>query len=198
MTVSAEYRARNRTAVLRAAARLFRLHGYHGVNIDRIMAEAGLTRGTFPTYFPSKQALFRESIGFEPDFGRRLSERPGDDPGGEAADVVADYLDPAHRHLTWPGCVLASLSQDVARGDDAVRAELSAVVEGLVREFARDLDGEDVQTRALQAVAMTVGALSLAKAADGTELADQISEAAIEGVRDLLSGGDATTPRRRA
>lgn len=198
MTVSAEYRERNRTAVLRAAAQLFRRHGYHGVNIDRIMAEAGLTRGTFPTYFRSKQELFRESLGFEPDLMRRLSARPGDDPGAEASAVAADYLDPAHRHLTWPGCVLASLSQDVARSDEAARRELAKVVEGLMGEFARGLEGGNAETRALQAVAMTVGALSLAKAMDGADLADRLSAAAADGVCSLLSGVRTTTPRRRA
>lgn len=188
MTVSAEYRERNRTAVLRAAARLFRAHGYNGVNIDRIMAEAGLTRGTFPTYFKSKKDLFNAAIAFEPDFERRLSERPGHDMNAEAASIVADYLNPAHRHLTWPGCVLASLSQDVARGDDTAREAFADVLRDLVIEFEHGIDDPvHPDPRALQAVAMSIGALVLAKACDGTDLADRISEAASGGVLRLLA-----------
>lgn len=189
MTVSAEYRERNRTAVLRAAARLFRQHGYNGVNIDRIMAEAGLTRGTFPTYFSSKKDLFRATIGFEPDFERRMSERPGDDLNAEAAAITADYLNPAHRHLTWPGCVLAALSQDVARADDTAREAFADVLRDLVIEFEHGIDDPvHPDPRALQAIAMSVGALVLAKACDGTDLADSISAAGSGGVAELLGG----------
>jgi len=187
LTVSAEYRERNRAAVLRAAAKLFRQHGYNGVNIDRIMAEAGLTRGTFPTYFKSKKDLFRAAIGFEPDFERRLSERPGDDLNAEAAAIASDYLQPAHRHLTWPGCALASLSQDIARAEPEARKAFADVLRDLVIEFEHGFDDPDhPDPRALQAIAMAVGALTLAKACDGTELADRMSEAASAGIRRLL------------
>lgn len=189
MTVSAEYRERNRTAVLRSAARLFREHGYNGVNIDRIMADAGLTRGTFPTYFKSKKELFSAAIGFEPDFERRLSERAGSDLNAEAAAIAADYLKPAHRHLTWPGCVLASLSQDVARAEPEAQEAFAEVLRDLVIEFEHGFDDPaHPDPRALQAIAMSVGGLLLAKACDGTDLADRVSEAASRGVGNLLSG----------
>ncbi|WP_417519653.1 TetR/AcrR family transcriptional regulator [Minwuia sp.] len=189
MTVSAEYRARNRTAVLRAAARLFRRHGYDGVNVDRIMAEAGLTRGTFYTYFKSKKHLFRAAIGFEPDFERRLSERPGKDLNAEAAAIAADYLNPDHRDRTWPGCAMASLSQDAARADAGTRSAFADIVRNLIIEFERGLENpQHPDPRALQAVAMAVGGLVLAKASDGTDLADQVSDAAAAGVRQILTG----------
>lgn len=189
MTVSAEYRERNRTAVLRAAARLFRLHGYNGVNIDRIMAEAGLTRGTFPTYFKSKKDLFRAAIAFEPDFQRRMSERPGEDYNAEAAAIAADYLKPAHRHLTWPGCVLAALSQDVARAGPEARETFADVLRDLIIEFEHGLeDPVHPDPRAVQAVAMSVGALILSSACDGTDLADSVARAATEGIGPLLEG----------
>jgi TetR/AcrR family transcriptional repressor of nem operon len=187
MTVSPEYRERNRTAVLRSAARLFRANGYGGVNVDAIMAEAGLTRGTFYTYFKSKKDLFRATIGFEPDFQRRMSERPGDDFNAEAVEIVADYLDPAHRHLTWPGCALASLSQDVARADDGAREAFADVLRDLIIEFEHGLDNPDhPDPRAIQAVAMSVGALILSKACDGIDLSDRISEAGAAGLKKML------------
>ncbi|WP_416899371.1 MAG: TetR/AcrR family transcriptional regulator [Minwuia sp.] len=177
--------------MLQAAARLFRRHGYGGVNVDRIMAEAGLTRGTFYTYFRSKQALFREAIGFEPDFRRRLAERAGADLNAEAAAVAADYLDPSHRHLTWPGCVLASLSQDAARGDAGDRAAVAEVLGDLVAEFQRGLDeipDGAPDPRALQAAAMAVGALVLAGATDGEPIADDVARAAAAAIPALLAG----------
>ena len=54
--------ARTRAEILEHAARLFRLRGYAGTNIDDIMLAAGLTRGAFYAHFKSKDDLFAEVI----------------------------------------------------------------------------------------------------------------------------------------
>ncbi len=186
MTVSPEYRARNRTQILRVAARLFRAHGFRGVNVDRIMAEAGLTRGTFYTYFKSKKALFAEAITFEPDFQRRMAERDRSDLNAEAIRIVSDYLNPVHRHLVWPGCALASLSQDAARADEEKRTAFAATLKALVAEFGRGF-GDENDPRALQAVAMAVGGIVLARASEGDAVANRISFAATDGVAKMIN-----------
>lgn len=53
----------NRRAVLDAARRLFGAHGYNGVGIRAIAAEAGVTPGLVMSYFGSKDGLLREVIG---------------------------------------------------------------------------------------------------------------------------------------
>lgn len=50
---------RTRQTILDAARRAFERDGYIDVNIDDIVAEAGLARGSFYTYFPSKLEIFR-------------------------------------------------------------------------------------------------------------------------------------------
>ena len=47
MRVSKEQAAKNRERVIEVAGRLFREHGFDGVGIDAVMAEAGLTHGGF-------------------------------------------------------------------------------------------------------------------------------------------------------
>ncbi len=46
-----------RTSLVEAALRLFDRHGFHGVAIDRILAEAGVAKMTLYHHFPSKDAL---------------------------------------------------------------------------------------------------------------------------------------------
>lgn len=47
MPISSARKARTRAEILDHAARLFRLRGHAGTNIDDIMLAAGLTRGAF-------------------------------------------------------------------------------------------------------------------------------------------------------
>lgn len=48
-----------RVRLLAAAARIFYSEGIHSVPVDRIIAEAGVTRATFYRHFPSKEDLVR-------------------------------------------------------------------------------------------------------------------------------------------
>ena len=61
MRVSKEQAAKNRERVLEVAGRLFREHGFDGVGIDAVMAEAGLTHGGFYKSFRSKDDLIAEA-----------------------------------------------------------------------------------------------------------------------------------------
>lgn len=53
----------NRRAVLEAARRLFGAHGYRGVGVRAVAAEAGVTPGLVMAYFGTKDGLFREAVG---------------------------------------------------------------------------------------------------------------------------------------
>jgi AcrR family transcriptional regulator len=58
----AEQRARTRTALLDAAARVFVERGFVGSSVEAIAAEAGFTRGAFYSNFGSKEELFAELL----------------------------------------------------------------------------------------------------------------------------------------
>jgi len=51
-----------RAAILDAAKRLFPAHGYEGVSMDAIAAEAGVSKLTVYSHFSDKDALFREAV----------------------------------------------------------------------------------------------------------------------------------------
>ena len=62
MPYSHEHREKIRDKVVQSARLLFNRHGFNGVSIDQIMADAGLTRGGFYSYFKNKTELYAESV----------------------------------------------------------------------------------------------------------------------------------------
>ena len=62
MGYASDQKERSRRAILDAAGRRFRRHGYLGAGIDGVMAEAGLTAGAFYRHFASKEELLREVL----------------------------------------------------------------------------------------------------------------------------------------
>jgi TetR/AcrR family transcriptional repressor of mexJK operon len=51
-----------RAAILEAAKTLFPVHGFDGVSMDAIAAEAGVSKLTVYSHFKDKDALFRETV----------------------------------------------------------------------------------------------------------------------------------------
>ena len=88
MPQSATRKARTRAEIFDHAARLFRLRGYGGTNIDDIMLAAGLTRGAFYAHFTSKDDLFAETI----RAGHGLLARARADGAVPAIDAYLDFL----------------------------------------------------------------------------------------------------------
>lgn len=100
-------RKERREHVLSEAARVFADKGYHATSITDIIEAAGIARGTFYLYFPSKKALFDALLD---DFFERLTREvrpvdvtPGSRPPSEQLhstirDILQTLVD--HRELT--------------------------------------------------------------------------------------------------
>ncbi|MDY7104914.1 MAG: TetR/AcrR family transcriptional regulator [Actinomycetota bacterium] len=110
---------RTRRQVIDAARTVFERDGYVNARIADIVAEAGVARGSFYTYFPSKLAVFRV-VAQEVDdaIGEALTVR-SDEP---RLDVVAN-LDRAHRRyleVYKAHAAIYGLIEQVATIDEAV------------------------------------------------------------------------------
>ncbi|HEX9523192.1 MAG TPA: TetR family transcriptional regulator, partial [Reyranella sp.] len=114
-------KARTRAEILDHAARLFRLRGHAGTNIDDIMLAAGLTRGAFYAHFTSKDDLFAEAV--RAGHGLLSQLRAGEPPA-----VLKAYFDKADLAATAQGCTLAALAGDVARAPLAARLAYANVL----------------------------------------------------------------------
>ena len=171
-------KARTRAEILDHAARLFRLRGYAGTNIDDIMLAAGLTRGAFYAHFTSKDDLFAEVV----RAGHGLLGRLRD---GEPAAVLKAYLDKAGLAATVQACTLAALPGDVARAPLAARLAYANVLYATIAELARSkIRKLDADTTVVAILA--VGAVTLARASGDTRLSDWLLRCARRAAAPLL------------
>ncbi|MDP6341895.1 MAG: TetR/AcrR family transcriptional regulator [Alphaproteobacteria bacterium] len=176
-----EHKDTTRRRILGKAGSLFRRHGYHGVGIDRIMAASRLTRGGFYGYFRSKADLLAQVLAGEHGFNAMMRRRTGDSRDeltAEALELVEGYLGLANRTTVGRGCMLAALSVDVARAGKPARRAYTERLRELAMEFARGLPDQDParddDPRALTAIALCVGGLTLARAVDDDDFAAAI------------------------
>ena len=170
--------ARTRAEIFDHAARLFRLRGYAGTNIDDIMLAAGLTRGAFYAHFKSKDDLFAEVI----LAGHGLLARTRA-VGPQAA--IETYLARDDLAANAHACTLAALPSDVARAPLPARLAYANALYALIGELAqgkaRKLD-VDATTLAI----LAVGALTLARASGDTRLSDWLLRCARRAAFPLL------------
>ncbi len=184
MPYPSDHREQVKEKVLRSARRLFNRHGFNGVSIDDVMADAGLTRGSFYTYFESKSELYAESV------NRVVCEKPAPrrdgvsvDPQAPevAAQIVRDYLSPRHFEDLDGGCPMIALPSDIAQHDRRVRLAFESALRLMIDIFEAGLkrEGDKARTRALAMSALCVGGMVLARSIDDRALADEMREAAM-------------------
>ncbi|MDS0134277.1 MULTISPECIES: TetR/AcrR family transcriptional regulator [unclassified Amycolatopsis] len=76
-----------RARLLSSASRLFYTEGLHSVGIDRVIADAGVTRATLYRHFPSKDDLLVAYLS-EADKAIRAQVAAAREAGGSPEDVV--------------------------------------------------------------------------------------------------------------
>lgn len=192
MGVSRQQAAENRSAIVAAAERLFRVRGVDAVGLTELMKEAGFTQGGFYNHFKSKDALVAEVM------EKAMHDRADSPNAGSLDAQVAAYLSPAHRDNLEAGCPLSGFAGDAPRLTETERAcyahGLAAYLDRLERMVATDgATSEHTRRDALAVFSQMVGALVLSRAIAGSDpaLADEILDAG----RDALTGrrGDPVT-----
>jgi TetR/AcrR family transcriptional regulator, transcriptional repressor for nem operon len=180
MPGSRKRREKTLEKILHSATRLFNRHGFNAVSIDDVMAEAGLTRGSFYSYFSSKSDLYAQSV------ARVVCEKRdaanGHDKGRFSADqIVRDYLSEQHFDDIDGGCPMIGLPSDISRTDPSVRQAFESALRLMVEIFQQDLAGRakaDAR-RSLAIAALCVGGMVLARSIEDRDLADELRRAAL-------------------
>jgi TetR/AcrR family transcriptional regulator, transcriptional repressor for nem operon len=183
------HRVKVKERIVASARRLFNQRGFNAVSIDNIMADAGLTRGSFYTYFDSKSALYAESV------TRIVGERPVSRSGGAsidpraphiAAQIARDYLSP-HDHATESFSPLIALPGDIGSTDPRVRIAFENALKLIVDIFEQGLQRKATQarSRALAISALCVGGMVLSRSIEDRALADEVRKAALTLVLSL-------------
>jgi TetR/AcrR family transcriptional regulator, transcriptional repressor for nem operon len=190
MRYPSDQKARAKEAILRAGASALRTSGFNGIGVDGLAASAGVTSGAFYSNFSNKEALLEEVIAtgvgepFIDSESGSLAERQD-----RLMEWLAMYISAEHRADPASGCVMPTLSADVARSNPQIRAAYKRKILELVRKMSNVLDGAapDRERRAWSIVAMMVGAVAISRAmADGEE-ADQALDSALQTAIALVA-----------
>jgi TetR/AcrR family transcriptional regulator, transcriptional repressor for nem operon len=178
------HREKVKETIVASAQRLFNRRGFSAVSIDDIMAAAGLTRGSFYTYFDSKSALYAESVNRV--LGERLAKRnarTSTDPRASDAAVrlVRNYLSRRHVEDRDGDSPMIGLPGDVAHADARVRLAFGGALRLMADILEQGLHGnvEEARNRALAISALCVGGMVLARSIEDRGLADEVCEAAL-------------------
>jgi AcrR family transcriptional regulator len=138
-----------RQRLLDAADRLFYAHGVQAVSVDRLLAEAQVTRVTFYRHFPTKERLVETYLRERMARGRRrvteILERSPDDPRAALDEIARTFIEDS----TIPGlrgCEFVNAAAEYTLDSDPAR--VLAVEQRLwIRDITADLLGRLGHTR---------------------------------------------------
>jgi TetR/AcrR family transcriptional regulator, transcriptional repressor for nem operon len=183
-----EQKAKAKEAILRAGAQALRVNGFNGIGVDGLAAAAGVTSGAFYSNFPSKEALLDGVI--EACLGKPFIDSTGSVTERRALlrQWLHEYISAYHRENPDVGCVMPTLSADVARASPVVRETYQLKMTELIQKISTVLGGPetDRERRAWSIVAIMVGAIGIARAMSDREDANRAIEHALETASLLI------------
>jgi AcrR family transcriptional regulator len=174
-----------RKKIVQSARRLFNQSGFDNVSVDQIMADAGLTRGGFYTYFDSKSDLYAEVLqcfftdpNWENCWEGVHVDRASADIGPQ---IVRAYLSRQHFEDIANSCPMVALPSDVARSDASAKHAFETVFQAMTSLLEQSLQNgsEPPRTTAQAIAALCVGGMVVARALENRALADELREAAM-------------------
>jgi len=171
-----------REKILKAAARLFALKGYHDTKLEEVRHAAEVTTGAFFHHFGGKEDLGFAVLDRHMERRRQELEQieremlpPRDDAPLERVyrrlDAIAELV--RRREYRKGGCIIGNLSTALADTHEAFRQRLADCFDEMAREFLPDLEAAarqgrphgalDTWTLARYLVTVVEGAIMLAR-----------------------------------
>lgn len=196
MRISKEKAAENRTALIRAASKLFRERGIDGVGVAEISKEAGLTHGALYAHFKSKEELALEALsyGLEQNNARMYASTVGGMPN--LACFLDQYLSVEARDDYGNRCPIAASASEIGRQDKALSARFAegylVMARAFERQIAENSPGSDALARGMLVVAAMIGSVTVARgvAKANPALSEQVLKAARQLLDELMLGTD--------
>jgi TetR/AcrR family transcriptional repressor of nem operon len=162
-----DQKARAKATILREAARTLKENGFHSVGVDRLAASAQVTSGALYSNFANKEAVLEEVVATQ--LGAEFAGLADQEPAERRrllSEILRGYLSEAHRDDAGHGCVMPSLSTDVARAGVPVREAYRRRIVEVIATLAPAMRGtkEQQTAQAWELVASIVGAITIARA----------------------------------
>jgi len=175
MRYPAKETAAKHERIVKEASRLFRERGFENVTVSEVMKAAGLTHGAFYAHFGSKQELQEAAVAYGQGVSADRARSRGAMITGRRT-YVERYLSPRHRDNPGEGCTMAALAPEVARSTSELKAAFERGLEEILAAQGGDRKEAIFETAAL------LGAISLARAVQDSQLSEEI----LESVRKKL------------
>jgi AcrR family transcriptional regulator len=183
-----DQKAKARAALLEAGARALRKNGFDGVGVDGLAAAAGVTSGAFYSNFANKEALLQDVVGA--CLGEPFISATGtvEERKQKLREWLASYISVGHRDNPESGCVMPTLSADVARAHQNVRETYSERMNILASKIAEVVNGDEVECkqRAWHTIAVMVGTVSIAQAMSDLKSAEAALNAGFASAMALI------------
>jgi TetR/AcrR family transcriptional repressor of nem operon len=191
---------------LNAAIRLVRSQGFAATSVDELCRDAGVTKGAFFHYFPSKEALGEAAADHWTATTGAFFAEAAYHQLADPADRVLAYVDLRRELISGTpaeySCFAGTLVQETFVSSpvlrDACRASIlghAATLESDIADalFAHPVDGVDAAGLARHIQAVLQGAFVVSKAADDPQLAvDSLDH--LRRYLEYLFATDPTTP----
>jgi TetR/AcrR family transcriptional repressor of nem operon len=191
MPYPAGHRDEVRERIVLSARKLFNQRGFDNVSLDCIMADAGLTRGGFYSYFKSKSELYAEVLQcfFTDPNWKNCWEGVHVDmaSGALGPQIVRAYLSRQHFEDVGNSCPMVALPSDVARSGKSAKGAFEKVFRAMTGVLEQSLkkDRAHGHVSAQAIAALCVGGMVVARALDDRTLADELREAAMTVALEL-------------
>ena len=192
MRISKEKAADNRTALIRAASKLFRERGIDGVGVAEISKEAGLTHGALYAHVRSKEELALEALSYGLDQANSRMYSSTVDGMPDLSRFLDRYLALDDRDDYGDRCAMAASASEIGRQDKAISARFAegymVMVRAFERQIAQNEPGSDALGRAMGVGATLSGRPAVARgAATGTPaVAEPVLRAARRQLDELM------------
>lgn len=135
-----------RDDIVEAALRLFLRDGFHATGIAAIIAEAGTTKMTLYSHFPSKEALIAAALERRDHLFRTWLFGRMEDLGGADAkarllalfDALGEWIDGRAKPLgsSFQGCAFVRAAGEFVAPDDALHRQAAAHKQAIVEHLA--------------------------------------------------------------
>lgn len=190
-----------RGRILDAASRLFYLNGYNATGLDKIIAEAGVTKGNFYYHFKTKEALAAATVEWHKVEAYQALQLGPTFPGERPMAILYRVLERmvertlcTEEGCSIRGCYFGNLALELSVNSDSVRRAVGGVFEevragfaGLLRQaraegaVAASVDPEETASLILS---LMEGAVMMAK----TDQDDTEALRALEFIKGWLGG----------
>jgi TetR/AcrR family transcriptional regulator, transcriptional repressor for nem operon len=185
MRYTTEYKAQARAKLIEAGGSHAKAHGFTSSGMADLAGAAGVTTGSLYKHFNGKSDLFVAMITAEIKRTADMYAAIDSDDAAQVSQSLAGYLSMNHVQHPEAGCPLPSLTAEIGRADDDVKAAFEQGVR-TIHANVEALTGDADAAWAL--IAQNVGAVMLARAMHSESLQRELLKAVRHSGEQLFHG----------